>query len=499
MKGMGKKNRTFIFRLEEFLLVLLIIMGVLDFFEILPGDLDYGKKIISWTVLGYLIYKASLTSIFFNHRRKMVDLLLILSYFLLIIKNMGEYMQTNLENFHFLHDFALFFVKYLFSLEAGGFLLGVSSLLLLSFYSALNIPINKPSLMHVIHEEGPPPKTIAQLMLRFITIFLVFLSFFIVVFNLVMEWLAIAVDAFLVMIAIIFYLFVVLRHYRNFGAETLIFKIGEFGEGFYTKFLSLFHYKKTLYLGICGMLALHLLTEIGNFLAPFIFNIYDPLYLEQLGPGHTALLPLFTLQAQPYGIVEQLSLFFVYVLNVIALFFLLIFPSFIWYILFKAEKIKVNSVLFATFFSSLFVFLAAPVFLLRQLPPGGRVGVDIITQPVMNYFFPTFLSVIGAALVIFFFSKLLIHHLREDSVVIGLIAGLGFFAYYIFLFFSSLREYYSTGIVHVFFSSPHFFSIQTFFSIVLLLFLTITVMFYIGGFILFIYEVKKRKVIDYLR
>lgn len=495
---MSKKKHPFIFRLEEFLLVLLIIMGVLDFFEVLPGDLDYGKKIISWTVLGYLVYKVSLTSIFFNHRRRAIDLLLVLSYFFLIVKNMGEYIKTNLEHFNFLHDFALFLVRHLSLLEAGGFLLGVSSLLLLAIYCTSTIPINKPSLMHVIHEEGPPPKTFISFLLRFITIFFVFLSFFIVVFNLVMEWLAIAVDAFLVMIAIIFYLFIVLRHYRNFGAETLIFKIGEFGEGFYTRFLSLFHYKKTLYLGICGMLALHLLTEIGNFLVPFIFNIYDPLYLEHLGPGHTALLPLFFLQSQPYGLVEQFSLFLIYTLNILALFFLLLFPSFIWYILFKAEKVKVNNTLLALFFSSLFVLLVAPVFLLRRLPPGERVGVDIITQPVTNYFFPTYFSVIITAMLLFFVGKYLIHYLRKASIMLGLITGLTFFGYYIFLFFSSLREYYSTGIVHVFFSSSNLLSIQTFFSFILLLFFTITVMFYIGGFVLFMYEVRKRSVINYL-
>ena len=48
-------------RLEEIFLALLILLAVLDFFEILPGDLDYVKKIISWTIIGYLIYKASLT------------------------------------------------------------------------------------------------------------------------------------------------------------------------------------------------------------------------------------------------------------------------------------------------------------------------------------------------------------------------------------------------------------------------------------------------------
>ena len=42
-------------RIEEVILVLIILLQILDFFEILPADLDYAKKIISWTALGYLL------------------------------------------------------------------------------------------------------------------------------------------------------------------------------------------------------------------------------------------------------------------------------------------------------------------------------------------------------------------------------------------------------------------------------------------------------------
>jgi len=51
MPNMEKKR--IMHRLEEVILILIIILNVLDFFEILPADIDFAKKIISWTALGY--------------------------------------------------------------------------------------------------------------------------------------------------------------------------------------------------------------------------------------------------------------------------------------------------------------------------------------------------------------------------------------------------------------------------------------------------------------
>ena len=81
------EKKRIMHRLEEVILILIIILNVLDFFEILPADIDFAKKIISWTALGYILYKASLTKIFFNNQKMSIDILLIMSYFMLIFKN----------------------------------------------------------------------------------------------------------------------------------------------------------------------------------------------------------------------------------------------------------------------------------------------------------------------------------------------------------------------------------------------------------------------------
>tara|TARA_Y100000294_G_scaffold175696_1_gene196377 strand:+ start:1381 stop:2145 length:765 start_codon:yes stop_codon:yes gene_type:complete len=229
--------------LEELILAILILLNILDFFEILPADLDYIKKVISWTALGYLLYKASLTKIFFNNHYKYVDILLILSYFMLIFKNIIIFSSGLIEEFVVFYDFQKFIVDNASLLELYFLIIGSILILLSAIYSSFFIKVKKPSLMHIIHEEGKPNNPYRYLV-RVIIVYLVYMAFFVVVFNLIMEWLAIAIDAPLIMLTILFYLFIIIRHYQKYDAETLIYKIGECGEKFYEKFISLFHYKK---------------------------------------------------------------------------------------------------------------------------------------------------------------------------------------------------------------------------------------------------------------
>ena len=72
-------------RIEELILVLLIVLNVMDFLEKIPSEIDYIKKVISWAVLAYVLYKADLTNIFFGHSYRTMDLFLILAYFLMIM------------------------------------------------------------------------------------------------------------------------------------------------------------------------------------------------------------------------------------------------------------------------------------------------------------------------------------------------------------------------------------------------------------------------------
>jgi len=480
------QKKRFIHRLEELILVALILLNFFEFFEFLPADLGYIKKIISWTALGYLLYKASLTNIFFNNKHRHVDLLIILAYFMLTFKNLIIFSSSLLEEFVFFHGFQKFIVDNASMLEIWSLIMGSSFILLLAIYSAFFITVKKPSLMHIIHEEGRP-NSIFKLLVRIIAIYFVYMSFFIVVFNLVMEWLVIAIDAPLIMLAVLIYLFIIIRHYKKYRLESLIYRIGEVGDNFYKKFISLFHYKKTILLGISGMLVLHLLTDALSFLIPYIFVFKDSLYFSHLGSGHTALLPLFLEQAASEPFIEQISLFFVYLLNTIGILFLLILPSFFWYIAFSGKKYHISDSSIVLIISSISIFLIAPVFKISRLTEKAILGVDIKTG-FANNIFSNFYQTVFFIFILVVLIFLLHSQYKKHLIYLILFKSTFFFIYYIFLFFTSLVIYYISIISTLINTSRFILSLH------FMIFFAITILFYIAGFIMFIDELIKEKV-----
>ncbi len=474
-------------RVEELILIFIILLSVMDFFGFLPADMGYAKKIISWTLMGYLLYKASPTKIFFNNKKPHIDLILIVSYFLLIFKNMIVVAALNIEESDIFRGLYEILLQNAGLLETSAFHIGIGLLMVISIYCAIMLPIKKPSLMHLIHEEGNPSKNIAKSLVRIAAIFSVFLAFFLVVFNLIMEWLAVAIDAPMIIIGISFYLFIVIRHYKKFDVESLIFRIGEFGESFYKKFISLFHYKKTIYLGISGMLVLHLLTDIGNFILPYVTVFHENLYF-QMGAGHTALIPLLREQIQHLVPLEKASLVFIYILNVAAILFLLAAPAFLWYKVFKSSYIRINKPILSLFFSSLFAFVFAPVFEIKKISTAGLIGIDIITKPANNLFFPSFFSLLLFCAAVYFIIFYLSGYSKKLLVLSSILTSLLFFGVYVYLFFISVFEYYTASIIGLLRQSEYLLIIY------FAMFLMILLIFYAGGFFLWIYELIKIRI-----
>ena len=95
-----------------------------------------------------------------------------------------------------------------------------------------------------------------------------------------MEWLAIAVDAPLLMVAIFVYILVVLIG-KRFSTEGLLYRIAAVGEQFYNNFVHLFQRKETILLGISGMLVLHLVTDIANFIVPLLIAAISAAFLTK--------------------------------------------------------------------------------------------------------------------------------------------------------------------------------------------------------------------------
>ena len=388
--------------IEEFLLFLIIILNILDFTELLPPEYDFIKKIISWTCLGYLLYKSSLTNIFFGEKIPKIDFLLVLAYFCLIVKNLIVFAQSVIDEtgeftyslnvtetgFQIVQKTEGFLTGFYSSLINNGplieqifFYIGISILIFLAIAPfIIGLRIKRPSVLGLFFDEEEKS---ANPVLKFIAVLGVYIGFFVIVLNLVMEWLAIAVDAPLLVIAIFAYFFIVLKHKEKFHNENIIYKLGSVGEGFYEKFINLFKYREKIFLGIVGMLVLHLLTDIGNFIVPYLTGIHDPLYFEQLGRGGVEVWLYALLKADLGLVTAGLDKGFIiasYILNVIGVLALLLFPAYIWFGFYKDMIFKFRLPMLALYFSSVTAFMLMPLFKFKRVDAKNLYGVDILIQ-----------------------------------------------------------------------------------------------------------------------
>lgn len=487
--------------LEDAILLIFIILQVADFFELIPGDLDFLKKLHSWVLIGYLFYRVALTKILLGAHNPHLDVLVIITYFLFSVKNLTGVAIGGVEDASFFKNFFEWVISHAPIVEKTAFVAAGYILILSSAYMAWKIPLRPKSLIGVLHEAGPLPKKMKTAITRFFIIIGILLTFFITVFNLFNEWLAIGVDAPLVVVGILVYLFIVVRYHKHFHTDHFVHKIGNIGEDLYERFIELLSQKKRVYLFVMGLLALHLITDIGNFIIPYIVSIKEALYFSQLGPGHTPFFQLLSKDILSSTILESAIIILIYIANIVGLLFLLFLPSFIWYRGFTGHKSHFPRWVNALVLGSLLAMIAAPAVSLQRIGGEGLVGVDIITKSIKSsgLFLDRFIKerstqliAIGAS----FAALLLIFFLASSRpggnallFKANVAAGLLFFAYYIGIFFIDVSLYYLQT-MDLLVSWGQWFIVAFF-----LFFWAINIMLYAGGYLLFLYEVKKRKLL----
>ncbi|MFT4325971.1 MAG: hypothetical protein ACMXYK_00535, partial [Candidatus Woesearchaeota archaeon] len=451
--------------IHEAILVLLIVLNVLDFFHVLPEDVDYFKKVVSWIILGVVLYRVSISNIIVGVRHKVVDLILILSFFLLTLKNLTGYAKSVLSTIHFseldffVFDLYTYIVRHNHIFERNFFYVGIIGIILSSIYLGFKLPVG-PCVMNWVHE-----KYVIQ---RIVSIHFVLLGFFIVIFNLMFEWLAIAVDAFILVSTILFVLFIAIKHRHKVKPAKLIEEVAIDAEVFYEKFIELLHYKKFLPLAVSGMLILFVLTEIANYIIPYLTGLFDVIYFGSfqntafdvgrmpffnLGDFFNPEASLFAKQSAFASIPFALAIATTYVLNIVAILFLLFTPAIIWYHRFKQRQLPIDQNRnYVTkhwfnvfFFSSLVVYILRPAFTFDIIRTTSTatvaqriVGVDIGTQAI----------ILDGLYVILFFAflvGLLVHVLHKHKYVwtdFALLISFSFFSYYTYLFLLAQIELY---------------------------------------------------------
>jgi len=143
-KKRGKVSMQIKKRIEELILIIIVLFNIAVIFNMLPPDLLYIKNIMSWATMGYLFYIASPTWIFFGNKHRHIDFLIIMSFFIMIFKNListiisieggtllvgvSEYLENN----------AVLVSNYFTTL---GLKLGIISLILIAIYITLKVEV----------------------------------------------------------------------------------------------------------------------------------------------------------------------------------------------------------------------------------------------------------------------------------------------------------------------------------------------------------------------
>lgn len=445
-------------RFTEFVLIFLIFLNFWDFlgpwfgFISLPGDGDFFKKILSWAIIAHFFYEVSFTWLLFGKKQyeksgifsnRLLDLGILSCFLLFAMKQLIGVSNFGVDEVYYTKELVQYLAINGMMIETLSFYIAGIGLLLISLYMTFYTDISKKSLLGNLGFHN------RNWLVKFVGIFFILTSFYILVFDLIIEWLAIAVDSSIIILGVLVYIFLIAKFHKRFSAESLIFKIGSYGEDFEGRILKYFHDEKHIFLGFSGLLVLHLLTEISNFLLPY-FGLTNSFYFAKMG-----LNPLYGVIRTEFFL-DKLVIFG-YILNIIAILGLVIIPAVFWYEVYKNKHGMIHNWILSIFLGSLIFFLLNPLFKFEALNYKiGFVGVGIISKSLLIQDLGFTLMIAGITMLVLFllsfidFLGKIIYHVTVLSVI-------AFFGYYLYLFYWSTGQYFVKNILSLYKQSMWFF------------------------------------------
>lgn len=182
-------------RVEIAIFFMLLVLSGLELAGLLPGYLDWMKKVISWVIMLMALYHANLSRIFFNYPSRKLNAALLTGMFLMHLKNLVEFAQGGLiENIGFVYDAYAWILRQESFFTVWLFLIGAGLLAICSVYVAWRLPVRDGCLFGMLAGKVSA-HTVSKRAVRTILAFGLFIIFFFTVFNRLLEWLAIAVDS----------------------------------------------------------------------------------------------------------------------------------------------------------------------------------------------------------------------------------------------------------------------------------------------------------------
>lgn len=455
--------------------IFFILLNIIDFsnlfniFGNLGNDLDFFKKLLSWSLIGYIFYKVSLTKIFIGKKIKKYDIFLIIAFsFMTIIKSLVLYVINNPPQ-----NFVIF--KYFLSKiptigQTGNlfvlytFLIGLIFIIILSILILKNNSPLKNSLIGSINFSD----YLKFLKFDYISLILFSIFFGLIVFNFFMEWFALAVDSIILVAGLIYYLIKYIHNHTSGKISKFLKNVSNTGNLFFKNLIEKFSSKKTIFIGVAFLLTLHLIVDIGVYLIPYTIGTQNTLYSNNNFENlitHNSLFNILSFNekliesnfSKDYNYLknEPLILFIVFIFYLLYLFFfyfLMFMPFYIFYKNFNNSKIEIKKIFVILFLSSLVLIsilftitdISSPIFI-KMHNSLSVYGVDIQTSYITeninldnydNKIF-TILSLFLIYIVVLFFLLFKYYKYQIYFNKIIFLVILIFFIYYISIFFIS--------------------------------------------------------------
>jgi hypothetical protein len=481
------------FGILELVVGALMVIGIIGYFGHVSADLDWLDHGISFVLFTYLFYKLNISSILFGHSRKGLDFLIVVSFFLIFFKDIIRYTLATPNEFTFLtfvSSLQQVFSAHIVEITNATIYAGFAGLLLVSILFAFSSPIAHPSLGYVLFPQENERKFVNVLLC-----FVLLIAFYYFVYSMVLEWLEFVLDDPIIFTGIIFYVHSLTSRKEQFHPESFVFKIGDFSEGLYVRFISLFHYKKTLPLAISGLLILHALADIGVFAYAFSFG-KENLYLESLEGDYKSWPALFSIdsEGQPLGL--KLSLAVAYILNALSLFVFLAIPIVAWWRIFNQKELHLRQGVLFVIYASGAMFLLLPAYDIGPLSEEmDIVGVDIYAFSVMDStsalegLMPDRAGLVVSVAVLSVLVGILAMALgfnasmRKELYAFSIACSFFFFGVYLYEYMGSVLLYLGNGI-GILMSNA-----QWILAAIFIILFILSILFYIVGYLLFLYEI----------
>ncbi|MFT4244215.1 MAG: hypothetical protein ACMXYB_02025 [Candidatus Woesearchaeota archaeon] len=377
----------FLIFFKKFILYLLlmsfIMLNILDFFNffslITPytGDVDFFKKLLSWSLIYYLFTSLSLTKILTGFKNKVYDWIILGSASLVVFPSILIFYLANIDfELYFLFSFMIneLLLNFLIEYQILFVSLGVIILFIISNYIFIKQPIHKESLIGSFNLRIENYFSQVNKLL----IILGFIFFFVyTVFKFFMEWFALAIDAALIVIGIGYYLYIyIFRHDRELKIDSFLQDIINTGNDFFKQLILFLQNKKTFFITIALLITVHLLVDLGVYLIPFATGIDNGLY-NILG-GENDLKPLFAVEN---SIIENQYK------EIFKNSHLEIFPSIFLFLI-----ISIELIMFIIYLVLFFIFLSMPFYILflnlkgSIYTPSKKMIIFMITMVIVQFF-----------------------------------------------------------------------------------------------------------------